>query len=162
MFPLFLTLGFLVAGGQESLRTVLRFPPFIALIIGLFLNILGLQPLPYLAVILTTIGWTTLPVTIFLIGAKVKLRSGAPLRTVSIALSLRMVLVPIILSGIYLLHGTFGLSHRVSLLESAMPPALSTSILAMHHQLDEELTISAIGLGTILFIILAFLASLLP
>ena len=44
--------------------------------------------------------------------------------------------------------GKDGLPYRVSLMEAAMPPALSTSILALQYDLDEELAITGIGIGT--------------
>ena len=71
MFPLFLTLGFFIAGGKESLIQVLSFPPFVALVGALLLNIAGLAPSGLPGKIIGAIGWTTLPLTIFIIGLKV-------------------------------------------------------------------------------------------
>ena len=67
MVPLFLTLGFMVAGGRKSLGSALKFPPFIALLFALLINIAGLTILGIASPVLTWAGWTTLPLTIFII-----------------------------------------------------------------------------------------------
>jgi len=154
MFPLFLTLGFFVAGGRESLGSALRFPPFIALLAGLIFNVTAL-PLPQLvATPLTALGWTTLPLTIFLIGAKITFKGNHDFRYIATALTLRMLLLPLMLWLVLQALEMHGLPYQVALMETAMPPALSTSILALKYNLDEELTVSCIGAGTVLCILI--------
>lgn len=154
MFPLFLTLGFFVAGGRESLGSALRFPPFIALLTGLLFNVTAL-PLPQLvATPLTALGWTTLPLTIFLIGAKITFKASHDFRYIATALTLRMLLLPLTLWLLMLPLEMHGLPYQVALMETAMPPALSISILALKYDMDEELTVSCIGAGTVLCILI--------
>jgi predicted permease len=150
MFPLFLTLGFALAGGRESMTAAVRFPPFIALLMGIGLNVGHVQIPHHLLTLLKWIGWTTLPLTVFLIGAKIRLRPMASPRLVLEALAIRMLLIPGILTIILLVAGANALPYRVAIMEAAMPPALSTSILAMKYGLDDDLTVTAIGLGTVL------------
>jgi predicted permease len=49
--------------------------------------------------------------------------------------------------------GIKGLPYDVALLESAMPPALVTSILALKYNLDEEFAIASISAGTVLWMV---------
>ncbi len=158
MFPLFISLGFLIAGGKESLPGALRFPPLIALIAALALNLAGIPPSGHVAAILGGIGWTTLPLTIFIIGFKVRLGRGRDMKAVTWCLVLRMFVLPALLLLILHLLGRSGLPYKVALMESAMPPALTTGVLALQFRLDEELAVSCIGLGTLVGMVMFVIA----
>jgi len=153
MVPLFLTLGFLVAGGKKSLGSAMKFPPFIAMLFALIINMAGLTIPEIIASVLKGAGWTTLPLTIFLIGMKVSLTAVHDCKTVATSLVLRMVVIPALLFFSLALLGFKGLPYEVTLLESAMPPALTTSILASRYKLDEEFAVASISAGTILCMI---------
>lgn len=161
MFPLFLTLGFFIAGGKESLAHALRFPPLIALIAAFLLNWAGLPPAGLIAKILSGIGWTTLPLTIFIIGLKVRFTALREIKEVTACLALRMLLMPALLFLIFHFSGKGELPYRVAMMESAMPPALVTAILAMQYRLDEDLAVSCISIGTVISLIMFSIAMLL-
>jgi predicted permease len=150
MVPLFLTIGFLVAGGKKSLGSALKFPPFIALLFALLLNKVGLTIPGPVAPILQWVGWTTLPLTIFLIGVKITLKAVHDYKNVAASVALRMIAIPSLLFVSLSVLGITGLPYRVALLETAMPPALVTSILALKYNLDEEFAVASISVGTIL------------
>jgi len=154
MFPVFITLGFFIAGGKASLFNTISFPPLIALIAALALNWAGASPGGAMAAILSGIGWTTLPLTIFIIGLKVRLTASHDIRPALVCLFLRMAATPLLLFLALHLLGKSGLPYRVALMESAMPPALTTGILALQFGLDEDLAVSCISLGTVLSIVL--------
>ncbi|MEI8356177.1 MAG: AEC family transporter [Deltaproteobacteria bacterium] len=153
MFPIFLTLGFFVAGGKESFASALKFPPFVALLFALFLNVTGISFPDPLNVALKWAGWTTLPLTIFLIGLRITFNRTLNLRYITAALALRMLIIPALFLLVITVMGRKGLPYDVALLESAMPPAMTTSILAAKYKLDEELAVEAISAGTLLCII---------
>lgn len=154
MFPVFLTLGFFVAGGKKSLFHCLKFPPFLALLAALALNISGIRFSGPFATVLGWLGWTTLPLTIFLIGARVQFSSLRDSKPIAACLALRMFLIPLLLLITFHLLGKHGLPYRVTLLETAMPPALTTSIIALQYRLDEEFAIACISAGSLLCILL--------
>ncbi len=158
MFPLFITLGFFMAGGKQSLADAVRFPPLIALIVALFLNLAGIPPAGRVAAILAGIGWTTLPLTIFIIGLKIRLTKSHDTRAILYCLMIRMAVVPAVLFLALHLLAMEGIPYKAALMESAMPPALTTGILALQHRLDEELAVSCIGLGTLIGMILFVIA----
>ncbi len=150
MVPFFLTLGFIVAGGRKSLASALKFPPFIALLFALLINMTRVGIPGPISFALQWAGWTTLPLTIFLIGVKVTFTAVRDYRNVAASLALRMVAIPALLFVFMSLLGIKGLPYTVALLETAMPPALTTSILALKYGLDEEFAVASISAGTIL------------
>jgi predicted permease len=150
MVPMFLTFGFFIAGGKKSLGSALKFPPFIALLFALLINLTELTIPAPIASALKGAGWTTLPLTIFLIGIKVTLKSVRDYKNVAASLALRMIVLPALLFFALMVLGLKGLPYDVALLESAMPPALITSIMAFKYNLDEEFAIASISAGTIL------------
>lgn len=161
MFPIFLSLGFFIAGGKESLLESLKFPPLIALAIALALNVAGLRPSGTFASVLGGIGWTTLPLTIFLIGAKLRFTALRDTRPLVLCLLLRMLVIPAILVAVLYLMGKSGLPYRVAVMETAMPPALTTSILAIKYRLDEDLAVACISAGTLICLVVFSAAMML-
>jgi predicted permease len=153
MFPFFLTLGFCIAGGKESLGSALKFPPFIALLFALVLNVVGISIPALIAAMLKGVGWTTLPLTIFLIGLRITFSGMRNFKYIAAGLTLRMLIIPALLLIVMIATGRKGLPYDVAFMETAMPPALTTSILAAKYKLDEELAVAAISAGTLLCII---------
>jgi malate permease and related proteins len=161
MFPIFVSLGFFIAGGKESLHRAFRFPPLIALLAALALNGAGYTITGPTARFLATVGWTTLPLTIFIIGFRVRLTALRDYKPVAWCLLVRMLILPAILLAILHFLGKNGMPYRVALMETAMPPALTTSILALQYRLDNDLAVACISVGTILSMILFTAAMLL-
>lgn len=161
MFPVFLTLGFFIAGGKECLLESLKFPPLLALVAALILNVAGLHPSGSIAAILAGIGWTTLPLTIFLIGAKIRVTALRDIKPVALCLLLRMIIIPAILIVTLHLMGKSGLPYRVSIMETAMSPALTTSILALQYGLDEDFAVACISAGTLICLVMFSIAMML-
>jgi len=153
MFPIFVSLGFLIAGGRESLRHAVRFPPLIALLASLALNGAGYTIADPTALLLQAVGWTTLPLTIFIIGYRVRLTALRDYKPLVWCLILRMLVLPAVLMVIFQVLGKSGTPYQVTLMESAMPPALTTSILALQYRLDNDLAVACISVGTIISMI---------
>lgn len=150
MFPIFVSLGFLIAGGRESLRHAVRFPPLIALLAALALNGAGYTIAGPTALFLQAVGWTTLTLTIFIIGYRVRLTALRDYKPLVWCLTLRMLVLPAVLMVIFHILGKNGTPYQVTLMESAMPPALTTSILALRYRLDNNLAVACISVGTII------------
>lgn len=161
MFPVFLSLGFFIAGGKESLLESLKFPPLIALAAALVLNLAGFRFSGAPAAVIGGIGWTTLPLTIFLIGAKLRFTALRDTRPLVLCLLLRMLVIPAIVIAVLYLTGKSGLPYRVTVLETAMSPALTTSILAIKYRLDEDLAVACISAGTLICLVMFSVAMML-
>ena len=154
MFPIFITLGFFIAGARENLLRSPLFLPFLALIAALFLNWSGIHFSSPFFFILKVIGWTTLPLTVFIIGLRIRPISMRDSKPVVACLVLRMCVFPILLFLLLNINGKSGLPYQVSLMETAMPPALTTGILAILYRLDEELAVACISAGTLICMLL--------
>lgn len=161
MFPVFLSLGFFIAGGKESLLESLKFPPLMALAVALAINLAGFRISDPFAPVLAGVGWTTLPLTIFLIGAKLRFTALRDTRPLVLCLLLRMLVIPAILIAVLHLMGRSGLPYHVTVMESAMSPALTTSILAIKYRLDEDLAVACISAGTLICLALFSVAMML-
>lgn len=150
MFPIFVSLGFLIAGGRESLRHAVKFPPLIALLAALAMNGAGYTIAGPAAQLLKAVGWTTLPLTIFIIGFRVRLTALRDYKPLAFCLLLRMLILPVILFALFHLLGKSGPPYQVTVMQTAMPPALTTSILALQYRLDNDLAVACISVGTII------------
>lgn len=133
----------------ELIRRVLLFPPFIALV-------LALLPLPRPAVldnVLARIGDTLVPLAMFAVGMRLRLRPPAERAALGIGLAIKMLLLPGCVYVALRALGVHGMAAEVSILEAAMPPMLTAAALASTAGLAPELCAAMAGYG----IALAFL-----
>jgi len=138
---------------QKMVIDIIKFPPFIALIIALFLrnfslNIDFLKPL----------GDSLIFLVMLAVGMKFSfLDVKKNLKLASLVLLIKMFLVPL---SIYLFINSFltlSPATEVALIESAMPPMVMASVLAIEARLREDLAVSAVGVGILIsFIIIPF------
>ena len=148
-FLLVVSLGFFVATGRFSLREIAFFPPFIALVVGMFSRSVDIPS--GVGVFLEVSGKSLIPVVLFAIGLRLSLSDTfGSLRGSSLALVVKMVLVPLVLAKTLDLLGLDSLPYRVALLETCMPPMVMAGVLAIRYGLDEKLALSSIVLGTVL------------
>ena len=82
-----------------------------------------------------------------------QLNSWHSLPRASIGLGIKMLLVPLILGSILPLFGISGAPQRVILLQMAMPPAFATLVIAEAYNLDRNLAVTALAVGTTGFLL---------
>lgn len=107
-------------------------------------------PLPDLAQRgLQGFAWSAIALSLSLIGMRLsQLKSGHNLKRASVSLGIKMLLVPLILGiGLFLL-GITGPPQLVIVLQAAMPPAFATLVLAEVYELDHDLTVTALAVGS--------------
>ncbi|GAB4333274.1 MAG: AEC family transporter [Leptolyngbyaceae cyanobacterium] len=108
-------------------------------------------PLPPVAeAILQHLAWGIVSLSLILIGMRLsQVSSWQNLRPVSISLSIKMLLVPLILgTGLWLL-GITGAVHQALVLQMAMPPAFAALVISEAYDLDRELAVTAIATGSL-------------
>lgn len=108
-------------------------------------------PLPPVAdAILQHLAWGIVSLSLILIGMRLsQVSSWQNLQPVSISLSIKMLLVPLILgTGLWLL-GITGAVHQALVLQMAMPPAFATLVISEAYDLDRELAVTAIATGSL-------------
>lgn len=139
---------------RDVIRRALLFPPLWGIILGLMANYFH-----------APIGFVVSDVLIFLSGAAI------PLIMISLGLSLelkgikehfsdatfvsivRLIISPAIAVLIISIFGLTGLERTVTLIESAMPSAMLSVVLAITYDLDIRLTAACVFFSTILSLI---------
>lgn len=133
---------------KQLLQAILINPALWSFCLGLVFRQI---PLPHLAELsLRKLGWTVVSLSLVLIGMRLqKLKSWRSLPRASISLAIKMLLVPLILGSSLSLFGITGLPRLTILLQMAMPPAFATLVIAEAYNLDRDLAVTAIAIGSI-------------
>ena len=131
-----------------SLRRVLAFPPFQALILGLLLRPVAIPDVVLQGI--ARIGATLVPLSLFSVGLGLNFRlprgSGRPL---ALGLVYKLVLAPALMLAVAaFVFGNTGPVAQVAVFEAAMPPMVLGGILATEHGLDPDLAALLVGVGT--------------
>lgn len=131
------------------LRRVLTFPPFIALVLAVGVAIAGVAIPGAFDVVLARVGDTLVPLAMFAVGMRLRLRPPAHRAALWSGLAIKMLLLPACTFAGLRLIGARGLPAEVALLESAMPPMLTAAALASVAGLAPELCAALAGYGII-------------
>jgi hypothetical protein len=62
---------------------------------------------------------------------------------------IKMLIVPLVLGGVLPYWGVTGTPRLVIVLQMAMPPAFATLIITEAYDLDRELTVTTLALGSV-------------
>ena len=99
-------------------------------------------------------GWSGIILSLVLMGMRLsRLHSWQNVPQAGASVAIKMLLVPLILGGSLSLLGVTGIPAQIILLQTAMPPAFSTLIIAEAFKLDSDLAVSTIALGTVLLLV---------
>ncbi|MBD1929985.1 AEC family transporter [Trichocoleus sp. FACHB-90] len=94
-------------------------------------------------------GWGAVALSLVLIGMRLsQLSDWDSLGQAWVSLGIKMLLVPMLLGLGLLLLGVSGSPLLVIVLQMAMPPAFATLILAEAYDLDRNLTVTALAVGS--------------
>jgi len=131
------------------INKIISFPPFISLVLALFLMPVSLPPLYFKT--LTPLASTLVPVVMIAVGMqlslKLELNKIAPF---VIGLSIKMILAPLIVISAFILLGLHGQIYQVTVFEAAMPPMISAGALAIMSNLSPKLTAAMVAYGILL------------
>ncbi|GAB6065134.1 AEC family transporter [Aquifex pyrophilus] len=148
-FLLVITLGLFIAIGRMSLKELITFPPFIALIFSLLFH--GKHFPNFLEYSINVVSLSLIPVILFSLGLRLDFGSiSYDIKPVLFSLLIKMVMTPIILLVLLKALDLKGLPYRVALMETAMPPMVFAGVLALKYELNYKLAFSSITLGIIL------------
>ncbi|NJL63888.1 MAG: AEC family transporter [Methylacidiphilales bacterium] len=100
------------------------------------------------------VAWIAIAASLLLIGMRLsKLKNWGSLKLASIGLIIKMVFVPFVLGICLHRLGLTGKIAQVIVLQMAMPPAFATLVLAETFNLDRELAVTAVSVGSIILLI---------
>ncbi len=131
---------------RATVRRIVAFPPFIALV-------LALLPLPHPAWLdeaLTKIGAALVPTAMFAVGLRTRITPPDNARALLVGLGLKLVMMPLLALGFTILVGASHEVLTVTVLETAMPPMITAGALAMAAGLAPDLAAAFVGWGIVL------------
>lgn len=130
-------------------RKILLFPPFVGFALAVLMNVLDLHFPESVRGGLLRIGNSVTPVALLAVGLQLRIaKRSKHWGFLGLGLAFKLVLVPALMFLLYvvLLDGT-GTVVRVSVLESAMAPMITATILASSHGLKPRLANMMVGVG---------------
>lgn len=131
---------------KEIALKIAKFPPFVAIIAAFIFGDMPEIAKPYLA----TLANTLTPLAMVSVGYVMRLRLGDEKVIFFKAMTLKMLIIPIIAFGLALLSGLDGTEFKTVVLEAGMPAMITAGILAMRHNFAPTLASSMIGYGVII------------
>jgi predicted permease len=134
---------------REIAAKVVRFPPFVALVVAL--TLMPAAPPPVVAALLERLSDALLPIVAFAVGLELRLRMPRDaFAALAGGLLAKLALAPLVAWGLVRLFGLEGASADATVFESAMPPMVTAGALATSHRLAPELAAALVGYGTLL------------
>jgi predicted permease len=166
-FVVLSTLGVIVAtlystgnpNGVYIAKKIIFFPPFIAFLLACFMNFFHFDFHQYLQIGLLKIGSVMTPLAMLSVGLQLHFdKKSQHWKFLRLGLFYKLILTPAL---IYLLYVVVFDEHskmiQVSVMEAAMAPMISSSIIAASHGLKPKLCSMMVGFGIpISFITLVF------
>ena len=136
----------------QSTKVILINPALWSFGFGLLFR--QVQISPSAEFILEKLAWGIVTLSLLLMGMRLSnLKSLQNLPQAAISIIIKMLLVPLIFGIIFRLLGLTGTSAKVILLQTAMPPAFSTLIIAENFNLDKDLAVTTVAAGTAMLLL---------
>lgn len=156
-FVVMATLGILTAtifskgktSPKEIASKIFMFPPFIAFFVACIFNLFKLDFFPDLQTVFQKLGSTVTPIALISVGLQLKIdKRSQHLNFLGLGLFFKLILTPAFFFLLYktALHGK-GLVVDVSIMESAMAPMITGTILASSYGLKPKLSNMMVGVG---------------
>ncbi|GGD45905.1 membrane protein [Malaciobacter pacificus] len=128
---------------------VLTFPPFISLVIALFL--MGVEFNVTITKVLESFASTIVPVALVAVGLQLQLKlPKEDVKPFSVALIIKLIIAPIIAFGICLIFGWNNQASIVSIMEAAMAPMITAGAIASMAGLAPRLSSAIVGYGILI------------
>jgi len=139
------------SGGRKIFKSLLRFPPFVAFIAALvlprFMSFAQFNPL------LTKLAGTLVPLALFSVGLQIRfsgLRDELP--SLSLGLVYKLLVAPALVFFAALAFQLKGIIPQAGVFEAAMPPMITSAIIASEYQLNPRISNMMVSLGIVLSI----------
>jgi len=150
------TFGVIVASvcssGTYSLKKIsldiIRYPSFIAMIISVILILAGFRHTDITRSVLQKLGSPVIILALISVGMQIKIKfNDNEFKEIFLGLSYKLILAPLAIYLIAVFLQLKGLVFQVSLIESAMPPMVMGSVLAVQFNLNPKLANLMVGIG---------------
>jgi len=130
-------------------RKILRFPPFLLFVVALAMNLAGFHFSDALKEVFQRLGGTVTPLALVSVGLQLRIqRRSKHWGFLALGLCYQLVLAPLLIYVLYVLVlGQRGTLVQVSIMEAAMAPMITASIVAASYGLKPRLANMMIGFG---------------
>lgn len=166
-FVVLATLGVIIAtmfsrgtpSASVIAKKILFFPPFVAFILACLMNIGRFDFFEEVQMVCQKLGNTVTPIALIAVGLQLKIEKDSKhWKFLALGLFFKLIITPAFFYLLYILIlGQSGKMIEVSVMEAAMAPMITASILASSHGLKPKLSSMMIGFGIPLsFLTLAF------
>lgn len=134
----------------EIFKRIVRFPPFIAMLIALLL--MPFEYADWVNILLHRLSDTLAPLALLSVGMQLQLGHLAGNgRNLAIGLTFKLLLAPLAIFLLYVpLLGASGQVIQITIFEAAMPPMITAAIIATEHDLDPPLANLMVAVGLII------------
>ncbi len=128
---------------------VLTFPPFISLLIALFL--IGVEFNETISKVLEAFSSTIVPIALVAVGLQLQLKlQKEDIKPFSVALSIKLIIAPLIAFGICFIFGWNNQASIVSIMEAGMAPMITAGAIASMAGLAPRLSSAIVGYGILI------------
>jgi malate permease and related proteins len=144
---------------SKIIKDILIYPPFIAFVLAVILKLSGFQHSETSKNILERLGGLIVILALISVGLQLKISTKEThFKEMFFGLGFKLLLAPALIYVLYfILAKGKGLPVEVSLVESAMPPMVMGSVMAVSYNLNPKLANLMVGIGIPLsFLTLAF------
>lgn len=134
---------------KKIVLDIIKYPSFIATIIAIVLKAAGYTHHNVTIYILDKLGGLIVILALISVGFQLKVSlKYIPFKILSIGLAFKLIIAPAVIYILYfIIMKQNGLSINVSLIESAMPPMVMGSVMAVSYNLNPKLANLMVGLG---------------
>lgn len=145
-------------GKRKLARKLLAFPPFIAFVLALVLGAVGWHAEGYFKGVLEKLAGLLTPLALISVGLQLKWKEVRhEIKYLSLGLGFKLIIFPALIWMIYSLANLPSDIFRIAVIEAAMAPMITSSILAAAHGLHPGLAGMMVGVGVpISFLSLTF------
>lgn len=128
---------------------VLTFPPFLSLVLALFL--IGVEFNPILSKVLASFSSTIVPITLVAVGLQLQFKlPKEEIKPFSVALIVKLIIAPIIAIVICKIFMWENQASVVSIMEAAMAPMITAGAIASMAGLAPRLSSAIVGYGILI------------
>lgn len=128
---------------------VLTFPPFLSLVIALFL--MGVEFNDTIYKVLSALASTIIPISLVAVGLQLQFKlPKEEIKPFSVALTVKLIMAPIIAFGICKLFGWDNQVAMVSIMEAGMAPMITAGAIASMAGLAPRLSSAIVGYGILI------------
>ncbi len=153
LFISFAILLLLIYGGsyQSIARRSLLFPPFLAVVLGILVNLLHLPLGSVLPNVLDYLSGAAIPLIMLSLGLSLEFKEVYQhISAASFVSTIRLVISPLVAVILASTMGLSGINYSVTVVQAGMPSAMLSLVLAITYNLDVKVTAACIFLSTAL------------